>query len=57
MESVDCAKSNVDARYHHTDLDRMIADMHETLGWLPKSTYASEAKPLAVANRSVCLRP
>ena len=34
-------------RDHHTDLDRMIADMHEALAWLPRSTYASEAKPLA----------
>ncbi len=31
---------------HHSDLDRMIADMNEAFVWLPKSTYASEGKPL-----------
>lgn len=34
-------------RDHHSDLDQMIADMNEAFSWLPKSTYASEAKPLA----------
>lgn len=34
-------------RDHHSDLDRMISDMNEAFTWLPKSTYASEAKPLA----------
>ena len=33
-------------RDHHSDLDRMIADLHNAIAWLPKSTYASEAKPL-----------
>ncbi len=33
-------------RDHHSNLDRAIADMNEAFGWLPKSTYASEAKPL-----------
>lgn len=33
-------------RDHHSNLDRAIADMHEAVAWLPKSTYASEAKPL-----------
>ncbi|TWT95607.1 IS110 family transposase [Neorhodopirellula pilleata] len=34
-------------RDHHSDLEQMIADMNEAFLWLPKSTYASEAKPLA----------
>ena len=34
-------------RGHHSELERMISDMHEAFAWLPKSTYASEAKPLA----------
>jgi len=34
-------------RDHHSELDRMISDMHEAFAWLPKSTCASEAKPLA----------
>lgn len=33
-------------RDHHSDLDRMFADLHNAFAWLPKSTYASEAKPL-----------
>ena len=34
-------------RDHQTDLRRMIGDLNEAFGWLPKHTYASEAKPLA----------
>jgi transposase len=34
-------------RDHQTDLSRMIGDLNEAFGWLPKHTYASEAKPLA----------
>jgi len=34
-------------RDHNSDLEQMIADMNEAFLSLPKSTYASEAKPLA----------
>lgn len=34
-------------RDHHSELDQMISDMNEAFAWLPKSTYGSEAKPLA----------
>jgi transposase len=34
-------------RDHHSALDQMISDMNEAFSWLPKATYASEAKPLA----------
>jgi len=33
---------------HDTPLDRVIGDLNEAFAWLPKSTYAAEAKPLAV---------
>jgi hypothetical protein len=34
-------------RVHRTPLDRALRDLHEAFAWLPKSTYAAEAKPLA----------
>lgn len=33
-------------RIHKTSLETCIADLHEAAKWLPKSAYASEAKPL-----------
>jgi len=34
-------------RLHHTPIDQTIRDLNEAFVWLPKSTYADEAKPLA----------
>jgi transposase len=34
-------------RLHKTPIDQSIRDMNEAFAWLPKSAYASEAKPLA----------
>ncbi len=34
-------------RTHGTTLEQTIADMNEAINWLPKSTYGTEAKPLA----------
>lgn len=34
-------------RVHHTPLDETLRDLNEAFAWLPKSVYASEAKPLA----------
>jgi hypothetical protein len=34
-------------RLHKTPLDQGVRDLHEALAWLPKSAYATEAKPLA----------
>ena len=34
-------------RVHHTDLDQTVVDMNAAFEWLPKSTHADEAKPLA----------
>lgn len=34
-------------RLHNTPIDQAIRDMNEAVAWLPKSAYASEAKPLA----------
>jgi transposase len=34
-------------RLHQTPIDQAVRDLHETLAWLPKSAYATEAKPLA----------
>ena len=33
-------------RVHHTPIDQSIRDLNEAFGWLPKSAYAAEAKPL-----------
>jgi len=33
-------------RVHQTPLEQCIADLHEAFKWLPKSSHASEAKPL-----------
>jgi len=33
-------------RTHQTPLDQTVKDMNEAIVWLPKSTYASEAKSL-----------
>jgi transposase len=33
-------------RVHSTPIDKVIQQMHEIVQWLPKSTYASEAKPI-----------
>lgn len=34
-------------RTHHTPLEQTVRDMNEAFAWLPKTSYASEAKPLA----------
>lgn len=34
-------------RTHHTPLEQTVRDMTEAFVWLPKSSYAEEAKPLA----------
>ena len=34
-------------RVHGSPIQQAVADMTETFQWLPKSTYASEAKPLS----------
>jgi transposase len=34
-------------RVHHTPMGQSIRDLNEAFVWLPKSTYAAEAKPLA----------
>ena len=34
-------------RVSKTPIDQSIRDLHEAFAWLPKSAYASEAKPLA----------
>lgn len=34
-------------RLHKTPIEQSIRDLHEAFAWLPKSTYAAEAKPLA----------
>lgn len=33
-------------RTHHTPVEQTVIDLHEAFEWLPKSTHASEAKPL-----------
>jgi len=33
-------------RVHHTPLEQTAIDLNAAFEWLPKSTYASEAKPL-----------
>ena len=32
---------------HGTPIEQSIRDMQEAFGWLPKSAYAEEAKPLS----------
>jgi hypothetical protein len=34
-------------RVHHTPIGQAVRDMNEAFVWLPQSTYAAEAKPLA----------
>jgi hypothetical protein len=34
-------------RVHHTPIDQALRDLNEAFIWLPKSAYATEAKPLA----------
>ena len=34
-------------RLHKTPISQSIRDLHEAFAWLPKSSYAEEAKPLA----------
>jgi len=34
-------------RVHHTPVGQSIRDLNEAFVWLPKSTYAAEARPLA----------
>jgi hypothetical protein len=34
-------------RVHSIPLDQAVRDLNEALAWLPKSAYATEAKPLA----------
>jgi transposase len=34
-------------RVHHTPVTQVIRDLNEAFAWLPKSVYATEAKPLA----------
>ena len=34
-------------RVHHTPIAQRVRDLNEAFAWLPKSTYAAEAKPLA----------
>jgi len=34
-------------RVHKTPIEQAIRDLHEAFAWLPKSAYATEAKPLA----------
>ncbi len=34
-------------RVHKTPIDQSLRDMHEAFVWLPKSSYATQAKPLA----------
>ncbi len=34
-------------RTHHSTLEQTVVDMNEAFAWLPKSSYAAEAKPLA----------
>lgn len=38
-------------RVHKTPITQSIRDLHEAFAWLPKSTYADEAKPLAAMTR------
>jgi len=38
-------------RVHKTPLEQVVVDMNEAFQWLPKSTYASEAKPLEELTR------
>ena len=33
-------------RLHKTPVEQTVRDMQEAFNWLPKSTYAEEAKPL-----------
>ena len=33
-------------RVHKTSIEQAIRDLNEAFQWLPKSTYAEEAKPL-----------
>ncbi len=39
-------------RLHHTPIDQTLRDLNEAFGWLPKSAYAAEAKPLAALVRA-----
>jgi len=39
-------------RVHQTPLDQAIRDLGEAVAWLPKSTYAEEAQPLAELARA-----
>ncbi len=39
-------KLRVFHRAHHTPLEQTVIDLNEAFVWLPKSTHASEAKPL-----------
>jgi len=41
------AKLQAFHRDHKTPLEHAIQDLNEAFAWLPKSTYATEAKPLA----------
>ena len=34
-------------RTHHSPVEQTVRDMNEAFAWLPKSSYAEEAKPLA----------
>ena len=34
-------------RVHKTRVDQVVQDMNEAFAWLPRSAYATEAKPLA----------
>jgi hypothetical protein len=36
---------------HQTPPQQTIADLHEAFGWLPRYTYAEEAKPLIEVSR------
>jgi transposase len=38
-------------RLHKTPIEQTIRDLNEAFAWLPKSTYAAEAKPLAAFAR------
>jgi hypothetical protein len=36
---------------HHSPIEQSIRDLHEAFAWLPKESYADEAKPLAEVAR------
>ena len=47
MGNVGLAKLQEFHRLHKTPISQSIRDLHEAFAWLPKSSYAEEAKPLA----------